>query len=84
MENIHKLFETRELRGIKKKVMDVNYFEKRIEELDKKGCTWESESTRKLLIESSEQFFDEKIRKQDWKKDSGKWNKNVQKFAKYV
>ena len=51
--------------------------------MDDKGCTWESEETRRMLIEASEQFFNEEIRWQDWKKMQKGLHKNVKKFCNY-
>ena len=61
----------------------MNFYEKRIKELDDRGCTWEKQEVRERLIEMAQEFFDEKIRWKEWKAMTKDYFKNVSKFSRY-
>ena len=61
----------------------INYFEKRILELEEEGCEWNQEDTREKMIEQATRFFDKGIKEVSWRDRSKIWHQNVQKFCGY-
>ena len=51
--------------------------------MEGRGCNWTAENTRRILIERSEERFNENIRNADWKRKNKEWHKNLQRYTGY-
>jgi len=62
---------------MEKKEIKLNYTTDKIKDYEKKGCKWEKEDTRKIALESANEYFNDEIRKRNRKKESKLWHKSV-------